>query len=102
MEDKLQASSLLALATNAVDIDNPIPDQPRWLDSNSTKFSIRSTNTLLAQGVEEDVWGGWSKIWKLKVQKRVQVFMWIFSHDRILSNWARWKRKLVTVPCWNH
>src|SRR4051812_40785427 len=42
------------------------------------------------------------KIWRLKVQKRVKEFMWILAHDRILSNWSRWKRKLAMNPCCSH
>lgn len=34
-------------------------------------------------------------IWRLRVQQHVKVFIWIFAYVKILTNYARWRRRLT-------
>lgn len=38
---------------------------------------------------EEDINDVWKKIWQLKVQERVKSFVWMFGHDRLLTNFQK-------------
>lgn len=42
---------------------------------------------------------GWKRIWRLRAQERAKVFIWLLSHDKVLSNWSRWRRQLTTSQC---
>lgn len=34
-------------------------------------------------------------IWKLQVQQRVKTFIWKLAHDKILTNYGQWRRKMT-------
>lgn len=44
---------------------------------------------------EELKWAGWNKVYRLWVQRRVKVFLWIMRHDRLLTNYSRRRRGLA-------
>lgn len=93
--NSLNPSALISLASMLLDLDESKVDVFGWLDSNGGIFSVESAYQLQrtqSGGLEGKVWK-W--LWSLKVQARVRVFMWIVSHDRILANFARWRRKLT-------
>lgn len=33
------------------------------------------------------------------MQERVRVFLWLLAHDKLLSSWSQWRRKLSSSPC---
>lgn len=37
-------------------------------------------------------------IWKLRVQQRVRVFVWLLALEEMLTNACRWRRKLIDNP----
>lgn len=37
-------------------------------------------------------WAGWNLIWKTGVQQRIRELVWMLTHEKLLSNVARWKR----------
>lgn len=94
----LPASCLLEMARISLR-SMEVEDRVGWMKQGNSRFSIKSAFSLLRGDASEDVWIGWKRIWRLKVQERAKVFMWLLAHDRVLSNWARWRRKLATSPC---
>lgn len=42
-------------------------------------------------------WSGWQRIWKLTVQQRVKMFVWLLTRDSLLTNYNRW-RSMATSP----
>lgn len=60
------------------------------------QFVVRSAYELevLGGGLQDETWAGWSRIWQLRVQQCVKVFVWMLGHDRILTNFLRWRRGL--------
>lgn len=35
-------------------------------------------------------------VWKIKVQQRVKVFLWVMAHGKLLTNLERWRRKMAS------
>lgn len=39
-------------------------------------------------------------IWRMKIQQRIKVFIWIMAHGKIMTNNERWRRRLTdSVEC---
>lgn len=55
---------------------------------------MRSTYALLVGRGATHAWAGWRMLWKLKAQARTKVFLWVLSHDRIMTNGMCWRRGL--------
>lgn len=51
-----------------------------WLDTASRKFTVKSTYELANGVFAEERWGGWKRTWKLGIQQRIRVFLWILAH----------------------
>ncbi|CAN1845257.1 Putative ribonuclease H protein At1g65750 [Linum perenne] len=78
----------------------PRPDrgEDSWvwgLESNG-KFSIRSAYELICK--PENIWPevDWKLIWKWKGPSSIQQFLWLVSHERLLTNCERNRRQLTT------
>ena len=68
-----------------------IADKPRWLASKTGSFTIQSAiNTLQASVPTHGVQWGW--IWKLRLSYRIQVFLWLLFHRKLLTNAERFRR----------
>lgn len=61
-------------------------------------FTVRSAYELLVGRGAPNIWTGWRKIRRLKSQARSKVFLWFLSHDRTMSNWTHWRRRLSQTP----
>lgn len=79
-------------------LSNEEEDQVSWMKQGNKKFSVKSAFTLLRNEARIDIWNGWKRIWKLRVQERTKILMWLLAHDRVLSNWARWNRQIAKSP----
>lgn len=62
-------------------------------------FTIRSAYLMLRRENINDTWKGWKRIWRLKAQERIKVFMWLLAHDKTLTNWSRWHRQISLTAC---
>lgn len=87
--DLLSASNFLKLSA-VVLTDRMQRDQLHWLDLNG-RFSVRSAYMLTVRSSQEGTWNGWMLIWRLRVQQRVRVFLWLLAHGRILMNSMRYR-----------
>lgn len=59
-----------------------------------SKFGLRTCSMEKHRGC----WSGWRSIWKLKVQQRIKIFMWILAHDKLRTNHGCWRTKLTKSP----
>lgn len=85
----LQPSTLLSIASLVLQEDGGGVDRFVWLDFNGRGFSVRSAYELQQQQVVGSIWRGWKLLWRLKIQSRVRVFLWLIGQDRILTNFSR-------------
>lgn len=65
----------------------------------SDNFSIKSNYDSIRpiSNHADDI--QWWKIWKLKVQERVHYFVWLMSHDRLLTNYDKSLKGLGGADC---
>lgn len=61
-------------------------------------FSVASTYALQQNRSEDNAWSVWRVLWSLKVQSRVRVFIWLTAHDRTLTKFSHWGRKMTMDP----
>lgn len=65
------------------------------------KFSVKTAYELKAGRLSEGQWAGWKWIWRFRFQQRVKVLLWMLAHERILTNFIRWRRGIAyTSDCW--
>ena len=84
-----------------------IDDQPIWVGSKSGDFRINSAIQLVQSVVDARLdhlatttSTTWSWVWKLRLPYRVQVFVWLVLHRKLLTNLERYKRHLTsTATC---
>jgi len=72
-------------------------DRPMWLVSNSSTFSIKSAIQNLQTSTTTEV-VKWDWVWKLRVPHRIQVFLWLLLHRKILTNVERFRQHLSSDP----
>ncbi|KAH9606007.1 hypothetical protein KSS87_009492, partial [Heliosperma pusillum] len=73
-------------------------DELYWNASSNGKFSIKSALAIL-KGEDAPTEGNstaWHVIWKLPVQQRIRMLVWLAAHDRLMTNYNRVKRVLRT------
>lgn len=91
----LPPTKLVKLASTIIQPVTRQGDIMGWLSPRGDKFTVK-TAYQLARGWEEDtVWEGWKHLWKAHTSQRVRIFMWLMSHDRLLTNMERWRRRLT-------
>lgn len=97
----LPLSSLVLLAAQSVNPNAAQQDRVMWSRLGAEGVTVRQVYKELDHTTSVTPWPGWKIIWQLQVQKRIRTFMWLVSCDRLLTNWSRWRRKLVQHPtCW--
>lgn len=69
-------------------------DKAGWLTADG-HFSVRSSYELEMGRAKVAKWSGWKLIWRLRVQQRVRVFVWLLAHQKILTNACQRRRKLT-------
>ena len=74
-----------------------IEDTPLWTASTSGSFTIPLAVALLRESDPSDGIQ-WDWIWKIRVPYRVQVFLWLLFHRRLLTNAERFRRKFSSDP----
>lgn len=96
--DRLPTMTLLKIAGTRVNKNSSITDHAGWLEADSRRFTVKAAYSLL-RGMQSTVeWKGWKCIWSLKSQERTKVFLWLLAHDRVMTNWARWRRMIISSP----
>lgn len=98
LSHKLPASMLLKHADVTIQLDARPVDRPRWMTVNNMAFSVRTAYQVLQRETTVEEWTGWKRIWRFEVQERVKVFLQLLAHDKVLSNWSRWRRMLSPSP----
>lgn len=71
----------------------------RLAEVNMNTFSVRSAYELIRGVGLTGAWPGWKRIWRLKVQERIKVFLWLLAHEKVLTNLSRVRRNLSQSAC---
>ncbi|CAN0886785.1 Putative ribonuclease H protein At1g65750 [Linum grandiflorum] len=76
------------------------PDSMVWGLESSGRFSIQSAYLLLKELQEETPDKRWQGVWRWQGPNKIRHFLWMASHNRILTNEERGRRHLTTqVGC---
>ena len=78
-------------------MEDEVSDKPIWLGNKSGKFDIKSAINIVHPSTSTGI-GEWWWIWRLRVPCRVQTFLWLLQHCKLLTNEARFKRNLNSTP----
>ncbi|CAJ2644330.1 unnamed protein product [Trifolium pratense] len=93
---KYYHSKTIVLAIPApMDIDGK--DTIGWGGTNTRNFTVKSAyenQNIRAQPIE----GDWKAVWSWKGPHRIQTFMWMAAHDRLLTNFRRSKWGVGASP----
>jgi len=93
------------IANKVIALPAPIeadgPDNIGWGGTSTQQFSVKSAyNSLLRN--QSNVEGDWKGLWRWRGPHRIQTFMWLVAHGRILTNYrrSRWRTGISpTCPC---
>ena len=90
--DTLQRIASYALA------NEELGDQPVWLGGRSGELTTKSAIQLLQSAAlrpsepsEPIPTAQWEWVWKIRVPYRIQVFVWLILHRKLLTNLERFK-----------
>ncbi|GAU37815.1 hypothetical protein TSUD_276320 [Trifolium subterraneum] len=101
----LPLTTLNQLASIPAPKDTDGVDSLGWSGTNTRHFTVQSAYNL-QPGDYPSIYGKWKRLWSWKLPHRIQTFMWIAAHKRLLTNYRRrtgfliiWKTVFM-VACW--
>lgn len=68
-------------------MDTEKPDRRIWRNNNNGQFTVASASRL--GSFEKPKWVA-AYLWKVKLPPRIQLFAWLLSHNRLLTNVNRY------------
>ncbi|KAL4364057.1 hypothetical protein GQ457_04G031790 [Hibiscus cannabinus] len=72
-------------------------DKPTWRWEDKRHFSTRSAYDFLTNDLGICGSNVWRKIWRLGVPQRIQTFVWLAFHERLMTNVERVRRHLSAL-----
>ncbi|XP_074299645.1 uncharacterized protein LOC141630789 [Silene latifolia] len=100
--DLLPQPILLRIASISLVHDPSLEDSLYWQGTSSGKFTIKSALGYL-KGIDYDQLPEspvWPTIWRLPVQQRLRMFLWLAAHGRLIVNVNRVRRNMGDDPLW--
>ncbi|KAL5754997.1 hypothetical protein ACOSP7_023217 [Xanthoceras sorbifolium] len=77
-------------------------DRHIWGLSKNGEFIVKSAYEVISGDCEAGLWN-WHFIWKLKIYPKVQFFMWVLVHGKLLTNAQRYNRgRHLSRCCLSH
>ncbi|CAN0862436.1 Putative ribonuclease H protein At1g65750 [Linum grandiflorum] len=70
-------------------------DSMVWGLENSEKFTIRSAYLLIKELEDEPEASRWKSVWRWQGPNKIRHFLWLASHNRLLTNEERGRRHLT-------
>lgn len=91
LKDHLPEAILLQLRTVPCLLRELGADCIRWRGSSHNKYSVADMFTHMTQSANVAANTIWKKIWNWRGPRRIQVFLWLANHDRLLTSSRRAK-----------
>ncbi|CAI0421841.1 unnamed protein product [Linum tenue] len=76
-------------------------DKTIWGIERDGRFRLKSAYLLVTGENEDPPLQTWKDLWKWRGPSRIKHFLWLASHNRLLTNKEREKRKLTVDGCCN-
>ncbi|XP_074287668.1 uncharacterized protein LOC141612819 [Silene latifolia] len=96
----LPQEELKKIAAYSISPEPDMEDSLYWNGTSHGKFSIQSALAII-KGAETPTENNpitWHLIWKLPVQQRIRMFIWLAAHGRLMTNYNRVRRGLADDP----
>ncbi|KAG7559686.1 Reverse transcriptase domain [Arabidopsis thaliana x Arabidopsis arenosa] len=86
----------LELAAIVVDNVTGSRDRLAWGETADGQFTVKSAYTMITrdESPKQDMASFYNKIWKVKAPERVKTFLWLVSHQAIMTNVERFRRHI--------
>ena len=96
MEPYMSTHNSLRLASVVIDEVTGARDRMSWSGSNDGQFSVKSAYTFLTKNVvpRQNMEALYRRVWRVAVPERTRVFLWLVSHQVIMTNMERKRRHL--------
>ncbi|XP_074290582.1 uncharacterized protein LOC141617299 [Silene latifolia] len=96
----LSREDLLKIAAYYLSPKTDMEGSLYWNASSSGKFTVKSALALIksAEITPEAEPIAWHVIWKLPVQQRIRMFIWLAAHRRLMTNYNRVRRGIHDDP----
>lgn len=98
----LQATDLMLLASKIIMPEAMERDSFKWMEDKGGICTVSSAYDVFVGRSREEVWGGWSLVWRLRVQSRIKIFLWLMIHEGLMTNKSRWRRGIAQSPICSH
>ena len=98
LDGMLPSYILDKLGTILVRLNEERHDGTCWGLSDDGKFSLKSAYNMLMTQTNTSLDGIWSLIWKLKVPPKIQMFVWLLYHEKILTNEETMRSRMTNDP----
>ncbi|CAN1173012.1 Putative ribonuclease H protein At1g65750 [Linum perenne] len=70
------------------------PDTWTWGSECNGRFTIRSAYEIITKPINQRLDTAWELVWKWSGPSRVQYFLWLVAHEKLLTNLERKRRHL--------
>jgi len=94
----LPEEALKSIAACEVTSSDEWKDKLIWDDSTHGGFLVKSALTIIRNEGSKTSASLWRKIWRLKTPQRMRFFIWLTTHDHLMTNAHRVKRGLASDP----
>lgn len=90
-------ADIINLISQIVPPTGSTPDKIYWRPGKVSEFSVRSAYDFISETAGRCENNLWLKIWKWQVPEKIKYFMWLVSHERLITNALRAKRNIATT-----
>lgn len=96
--NEIPMERLLQIASEVVRVGEDAEDKLVWGQRTGGAFTVKDAYTSIVDLLQEPQWLGWQRIWKLKTQQRVRIFIWLLARESLMTNYTRWRRHMAVLP----
>lgn len=85
------------LSRRRIWIHENLDDRWRWKGADSGCYTTKSGYDWLINSNDMDT-SRWAWIWRMKVQEKIKVFIWLYCRNSLPTNKLRFDRKMASTP----
>ncbi|KAJ8428721.1 LOW QUALITY PROTEIN: hypothetical protein Cgig2_020942 [Carnegiea gigantea] len=83
----LPDDALKIIASNELQPEEDNEDQMVWNGFSHGNFCLKSTLAIIRKEAENDRDSFWEVIWQRKIPQKINFFLWLAAHERLMTNY---------------
>ncbi|KAJ8452595.1 hypothetical protein Cgig2_004931 [Carnegiea gigantea] len=83
------------LSSNELQLGDENEDQMVWSGSSHGNFSLKSAIAIIRKEAENERDSFWDFVWQRNLPQRINFFLWLAAHERLMTNANRFARGLA-------